>query len=256
MDFKVAGDAEGVTAFQCVLLHLTFATADLFLRRMDIKCEGITATILREALEAARVGRIHILGRMSEASPPPRCAMAPHAPRIGRTQIDPSKAGLVIGPGGAGIRRICESTGASEIHITDKGEVTITAPSQAMLDAAMAVVQGTTAELVVGSIYRGVKVTSLTDFGAFVEVMPGKTGLLHISELAITRVTRVSDEVKPGDAVDVQLLECVQRRTLPAIHCGSLPIPAPDPFFRLNSRGQMRLSRRAVLEADLAALSA
>ena len=211
MDFKVAGDAEGVTAFQCVP-HLPppSATSDpLRLRRMDIKCEGITAAILREALEAARVGRIHILHRMAAASPPPRAALAPNAPRIGRVRIDPSKAGMVIGPGGKGIRNICESTGATDVQISDQGAVTVTAPTQAALEAALALVQGTTAELVVGSVYRRVRVTSLTDFGAFVEVMPGKTGLLHISELALTRVTRVSDEVKPGDVVDVQLLECV-----------------------------------------------
>ena len=208
MDFKVAGSKEGITAFQ-----------------MDIKVEGITLEILKQALAAARVGRLHILERMAAASPPPRSMMSPDAPRVGRTRIDPGKAGMVIGPGGKNIRSICESTGATNIQIDDVGNVNITAPSQSALDAALAVVRGMCIELEVGAIYRGSTVTGLTDFGAFVEIAPGKNGLLHISELALTRVDAVSDVLKTGDLVDVKLLE-------------------------INARGQMRLSRRAVLELD------
>lgn len=208
MDFKVAGDRDGITAFQ-----------------MDIKVEGITLDILRDALAAAKLGRIHILERMAAASPPPRSVMSALAPRVGRTRIDPAKAGMVIGAGGKNIRSICDATGATDIQIDDQGVVTITATSQAALEAALEIVRGTTVELEVGTIYRAVKVSSVTDFGAFVEVMPGKIGLLHISEMALTRVDAVSAVLKVGDEVDVKLLE-------------------------LTARGQMRLSRRAVLEAD------
>ena len=203
-----AGSKEGITAFQ-----------------MDIKCEGITLELLKQALAAAHVGRLHILERMAAASPPPRGSLSTQAPRVGRMRIDPSKSGMVIGAGGKNIRSICDSTGATDIQIDESGAVTITAPSQAALDAALAIVRGTCVELEVGTIYRGVSVVSLTDFGAFVELAPGKTGLLHVSELALSRVEVVSDVVKPGDLVDVKLLE-------------------------INARGQLRLSRRAVLEAD------
>lgn len=208
MDFKVAGSKEGITAFQ-----------------MDIKVEGITIQILKQALAAARVGRLHILERMAAASPPPRSMMSPDAPRVGRLRIDPGKAGMVIGPGGKNIRSICDTTGATNIQIDDVGNVNITAPSQTALDAALAIVRGMCIELEVGAIYRGSSVTGLTDFGAFVEIAPGKNGLLHISEMALTRVDAVTDILKTGDLVDVKLLE-------------------------INQRGQMKLSRRAVLELD------
>jgi polyribonucleotide nucleotidyltransferase len=208
MDFKVAGSRDGITAFQ-----------------MDIKVEGITLEILTQALAAAKVGRTHILERMAAASPAPRGDLSPLAPRVGRMRIDPAKSGMVIGAGGKNIRSICESTGATDIQIDESGAVTIAAPSQAALDAALAIVRGTCVELEVGTIYRGVSVVSLTDFGAFIELAPGKTGLLHVSELALTRVDVVSSVIKPGDLVDVKLLE-------------------------INARGQLRLSRRAVLEAD------
>ena len=208
MDFKVAGSKEGITAFQ-----------------MDIKVEGITIQILKQALTAARVGRLHILERMAAASPPPRATMSPEAPRVGRLRIDPSKAGTVIGPGGKNIRSICDSTGATNIQIDDAGNVSITAPSQTALDAALAIVRGMCIELEVGAVSRGSSVTGVTEFGAFVEIAPGKNGLLHISEMALTRVDAVSDVMKTGDLVDVKLLE-------------------------INGRGQMRLSRRAVLELD------
>ena len=208
MDFKVAGSKDGITAFQ-----------------MDIKVEGITLQILKQALAAARVGRLHILERMAAASPPPRTVMSPEAPRVGRLRIDPGKAGMVIGPGGKNIRSICETTGATNIQIDDAGTVSITAPTQTALDAALAVVRGMCVELEVGAIYRGSSVTGVTEFGAFVEIAPGKNGLLHISEMALTRVDAVTDVLKTGDVVDVKLLE-------------------------INGRGQMRLSRRAVLELD------
>jgi len=208
MDFKVAGSADGITAFQ-----------------LDIKVEGITLAVLEEALAAAKVGRRHILQRMAAASPAPRGSLAPQAPRVGRVTIDPSKAGMVIGSGGKNIKSICETTGATDIQIDESGAVTIAAPSQAALDAALAIVSGMCTELEVGAIYREVPVVSLTDFGAFIEVAPGKTGLLHVSEMALRRVEVVADELKPGDKVDVKILE-------------------------INGRGQLRLSRKAVMELD------
>lgn len=211
MDFKVAGDADGITAFQ-----------------MDIKVEGITLEILAQALEAARRGRLHILDRMAHADPPPRKELAAHAPRVGRLRIDPSKSGMVIGSGGKTIRSICDNTGCTDIQIDEYGNVTITAPSQDALSAALAIVRGMTTELEVGVIYRGCKVTGITDFGAFTEVLPGKTGLVHISELDTKRVTAVADVVKVGDVLDVKLLE-------------------------IKNGGQLRLSRRAVLEMQQAA---
>lgn len=192
--------------------------------QLDMKVEGITVPILREAIAAAKVARIHILGRMARCTPPPRGALLPTAPRVGRTRIDPSKAGGVIGAGGKNIRAVCEQTGATDIQIDAEGVVTITAPNQSALDAAMACVVGSVTELVAGTVFRGARVTSVLEFGALVEILPGKVGLCHVSELALQRVENVASVVKEGDLVDVKLLE-------------------------INAKGQLRLSRRAVLEA-------
>lgn len=189
MDFKVAGCEQGVTAFQ-----------------MDIKVEGITQAILRDALAAARVGRAHILGRMGACAPPPRGALSAATPRVGRLTIDPAKAGALIGAGGKNVRAICDATGATDIQITD-GTVSITAPSQAALDAALAAVRGAVTDVVVGTVFRGARVTALLEFGALVEMLPGKVGLCHISELSVQRVETVAAVVKEGDLVDVKLIE-------------------------------------------------
>ncbi|MGQ9531718.1 MAG: polyribonucleotide nucleotidyltransferase [Desulfotomaculales bacterium] len=192
MDFKVAGTAEGITALQ-----------------MDIKIPGVTTDILRQALEQAREARLYILGKMLEVLPAPRKELSPLAPRIIQMVIDPDKIREVIGPGGKVIRRICEETG-TEIDIEDDGRIFIAAPTQEAGERARSIIESLTREIAVGQVYRG-RVTRITDFGAFVEIvpgvlgLPGKEGLVHISQLAPTRVRRVEDVVKEGDEVLVKV---------------------------------------------------
>ncbi|MGE3954251.1 MAG: polyribonucleotide nucleotidyltransferase [Parachlamydiales bacterium] len=202
MDFKVTGDAEGITAFQ-----------------MDIKVEGITPQIMRAALEQAKAGRRHILSKMLEACPAPRAEMVAHAPRIETIQIKPSKIGAVIGPGGSMIRSITEQTGV-EVDIDDSGLISLAGPSAEKMEAALAMIASVTAEIEVGKVYRG-KVKAVKDFGAFVEVLPGKEGLCHISELAETRIDDIYAHIKEGETLDVKVLD-------------------------INERGQIKLSRKAV----------
>ncbi len=193
MDFKVAGTRRGITALQ-----------------MDIKIAGVTREILAQALAQARQAREYILDRIQEVIPAPRPELSPNAPRVIRTTIDPDKIRDVIGPGGKIIRRITEETG-SDIEIEDDGRVFITAPSMEAAQRALEIIQNLTAEVTVGKVYLG-RVTRVTDFGAFVEVipgvlgLPGKEGLVHISQLAPTRVRSVQDVVKEGDQVLVKAI--------------------------------------------------
>jgi polyribonucleotide nucleotidyltransferase len=188
MDFKVAGTQDGITALQ-----------------MDIKIDGITSEIMRKALEQAKEGRLHILGKMAEALPAPRQEMSDYAPRIITFSIDPSKIRDVIGKGGATIRAITEETGAS-IDITDDGVVKVASVDREAGDAARQRIEAITAEVEVGKIYEG-KVARLMDFGAFVTVLPGKDGLVHISQISEEHVERVSDKLSEGDIVRVKVLE-------------------------------------------------
>ncbi len=188
MDFKVTGTRKGVTALQ-----------------MDIKIKGLTPKIMAEALEQARKGRLHILGKMEETMTAPRAQMSTFAPRMFIVQINPSKIGELIGPGGKNIRRIQEGTGA-KIDIEDDGRVFISSTVEGAAEAAKAEVEGMSAEIEVGKVYTG-KVTRLMNFGAFVEVLPGKEGLVHISQLAIDHVKRVEDVVKEGDVITVKCTE-------------------------------------------------
>jgi len=188
MDFKVAGTHDGITALQ-----------------MDIKIDGITAEIMHKALEQAKEGRLHILGKMAEALPAPRQEMSDYAPRIITFSIDPSKIRDVIGKGGATIRAITEETGAS-IDITDDGVVKVASVDREAGDAARQRIEAITAEVEVGKIYEG-KVARLMDFGAFVTVLPGKDGLVHISQISDEHVERVSDKLAEGDIVRVKVLE-------------------------------------------------
>ena len=188
MDFKVAGTEDGITALQ-----------------MDIKIDGITAEIMQKALEQAKAGRLHILGKMAEALPAPRQEMSDYAPRIISFSIDPSKIRDVIGKGGATIRAITEETGAS-IDITDDGIVKVASVDREAGDAARQRIEAITAEVEVGKIYEG-KVARLMDFGAFVTVLPGKDGLVHISQISDEHVERVSDKLAEGDIVRVKVLE-------------------------------------------------
>jgi len=188
MDFKVAGTHDGITALQ-----------------MDIKIDGITAEIMRKALEQAKAGRLHILGKMGEALPEPRKEMSDYAPRIISFSIDPSKIRDVIGKGGATIRAITEETGAS-IDITDDGLVKVASVDREAGDEARRRIEAITAEVEVGKIYEG-KVARLMDFGAFVTVLPGKDGLVHISQISDEHVEKVSDKLAEGDIVRVKVLE-------------------------------------------------
>lgn len=188
MDFKVAGTTEGITALQ-----------------MDIKITGITREIMDIALTQAKEARIHILNEMAKVVSVPNKEVSEYAPRYSTLKIDPDKIRDVIGKGGAVIRQITEDTGA-EIDIQQDGTVTISAVDKSAADAAQAMVEQITAEPEIGKIYSGV-VARVVDFGAFVTFMPGRDGLVHISQIADERVENVSDRLKEGDTVQVKLLE-------------------------------------------------
>ena len=188
MDFKVAGSLEGITALQ-----------------MDIKIDGITAEIMKAALAQAKVGRLHILGEMNKALAVSREEMSDFAPRIITFKIDPSKIREVIGKGGATIRSITEQTGAS-IDLTDDGVVKVASVDKAAGEEARRLIEEITAEVEVGKIYEG-KVVRLMDFGAFVTILPGKDGLVHISQISDERVDKVSERLNEGDVVKVKVLE-------------------------------------------------
>jgi len=212
MDFKVAGTAEGVTAIQ-----------------MDIKVKGITPAIMREALAQARDGRMFILGEMQQAISAPREELSPFAPRVIRLKINPEKIGAVIGPGGKMIRSIQEDTG-TRIDIQDDGTVSVSSTEASGAEAAIQRIMGLTQELRIerGDMYNG-KVVSIMPYGAFVEILPGKDGLVHISELSedpSIRVARVEDVVNIGDEITVMVTEV-----------------APN--------GKVSLSRRAALTGEL-----
>ena len=209
MDFKVAGSDKGITALQ-----------------MDIKINGITKEIMEVALEQAKEGRIHILGKMNEVLSSHNQEMSEFAPRITTIKIHPDKIRDVIGKGGATIRAITEETGAT-IDIDDDGTVKIAATDKAAGDEAMKRVEQITAEIEVGKIYEG-KVAKLMDFGAFVNILPGKDGLVHISQICEERVESVSDKLSEGEVVQVKVLE-------------------------VDRQGRVRLSMKAVNEAAEAA---
>jgi polyribonucleotide nucleotidyltransferase len=204
MDFKVAGTTEGVTSIQ-----------------MDIKITGLTLAIMRTALMQAREGRLHILGEMAKALAQPRATLSRYAPRIITLHVRPDKIGDIIGPKGKIIRGIQEQTGA-EINVEDDGVVTISAVDGRAGERARDMIAAIVQEPEIGKVYEGV-VKSTTAFGAFVEILPGTEGLLHISELQHGRTERTEDVVKKGDVVKVKLLE-------------------------VDSRGKMRLSRKALLD--------
>lgn len=203
MDFKVTGDKDGVTAFQ-----------------MDIKVEGITKEIMKAALAQAKLGRIHILNKMLDACPTYKESMSIYAPRIETMQIKPSKIGIVVGPGGKQIKSIIERTGV-QIDITDDGLVSISSPNLEGIEQAKEIIWGLTTEAEIGKIYNG-RVVSIVAFGAFVEILPGKEGLCHISEFDHSRINNLEDHLKVGDPITVKVLD-------------------------INERGQLKLSRKATL---------
>jgi polyribonucleotide nucleotidyltransferase len=203
MDLKVAGTDQGITAIQ-----------------MDLKVCGITLDIFGQALQQAREGRMHILGKIREALPEPRKELAPHAPRISTFQIDKDKIRNVIGPGGKIIRGIIEQTGV-KIDIEDDGSVSVASSNQEAADKAISIIQKLVEEVEEGKIYLGV-IKSIVDFGAFVEILPGTEGLLHISQIAEHRVNKVTDELSEGEEVLVKVIG-------------------------IDDRGKIKLSRKAAL---------
>jgi len=187
MDCKIAGTERGITGFQ-----------------LDLKLRGLPHNIMAEALERTRVARLHILKEMAKTIAEPRKELSKYAPRIETLKINPEKIGLVIGPGGKNIKRIVEESGC-EINIEDDGTVNIYSVSEEGMKIAREAITGMTAEAEIGKIYRG-KVVTIKEFGAFVEFLPGKDGLVHISELANFRVKQTEDIVKMGDEIWVKCL--------------------------------------------------
>lgn len=209
MDFKVAGTAEGVTALQ-----------------MDIKITGVTKDIMQRALEQAREGRLHILGKMADALVQPRTEMSPYAPRITTIYVKTDKIRDVIGSGGKNIRGITEATGVT-IDIEDTGKINIASHDMAACELAIKMIRDLTAEAEEGKLYMGT-VKKVMDFGAFVEIFPGTDGLVHISELDTERVKNVSDVLREGDKV---LVKCIG----------------------IDKQGKIKLSRKEALGASLPA---
>jgi polyribonucleotide nucleotidyltransferase len=206
MDFKVAGTSEGVSALQ-----------------MDIKIDGITEEIMKTALEQAKRGRLHILGEMAKVLDTPRQEMSEFAPRLMTIKIHPDKIREVIGKGGTTIRSITEETGAT-IDISDDGTVVIASVNREAADAAKKRIEQIVSDVEPGRIYEG-KVAKLMDFGAFVTIMPGKDGLVHVSQISNERVEKVSDKLKEGQIVKVKVLE-------------------------VDKQGRIRLSMKAVTEEE------
>ena len=188
MDFKVAGTRDGITAFQ-----------------MDIKIRGISLAIMQQALEQAKAGRFHILGKMDEVISKPRADLSTYAPRLTTLKIPVDLIGALIGPGGKNIRQIVKDSGA-EVNIEDDGSVVVAATSKESADKAIAAINKIAEVPEVGKVYTAT-VKKVTDFGAFVEFLPGKEGLVHVSQLDTKRVNKPSDVVKVGDVFDVKITE-------------------------------------------------
>ena len=204
MDCKIAGTDTGITGFQ-----------------LDLKLRGLPHKIMEEALEQARIARLHVLQEMGKVLTAPRAELSKYAPRIQTMKINPDKIGALIGPGGKNIKKIVEESGC-EINIEDDGTVHIYSVSEEGMQIARAAVQAATGDVEVDKIYRG-RVVSIKEFGAFVEVFPGKEGLVHVSELANFRVKNVEQIVKMGDEIWVK---CIG----------------------IDEKGRVKLSRRAAME--------
>ena len=195
MDFKVTGTAKGITALQ-----------------MDMKVHGLPVAVLRQAIEQSKAGRAHILQHMLSVLATPRDQLSPYAPRIEKLKIDPDKIGAVIGKGGEVINKITSDTGA-EVDIKEDGLITIASPNGESIEKALAWIKSLVEEPEVGKIYEG-KVVSIKDFGAFVNILPGIDGMLHISQLSDKRVGKVTDVLKEGQTVRVKLTEIDNRGRL------------------------------------------
>jgi len=206
MDFKVTGSDKGITAFQ-----------------MDVKISGVNREILKKALDQARSGRLHILGKMKGAIAEPRAQLSPYAPRVVTIQINPDKIREVIGPGGKVIRAIVAETGA-KIDIDDSGRVVVMSPDAEACDKAIQKIRSIAAEPEIGQLYMS-RIVRVTDFGAFAEILPNTEGLIHISQLENRRVRKVTDVVNEGDEVLVKVID-------------------------IDKDGRIRLSRKAALPPE------
>ena len=204
MDFKVCGTPKGITGFQ-----------------LDLKLPGVAIDVLARAMEQNKRARAKILDVITSCIAAPRAELSPNAPQMATMKINPEKIGALIGTGGKNIKEITDSTG-SQVNIEDDGTVTIMAKNKAVLDEVIRKVESYTAEAEIGKIYRGL-VKKVCDFGAFVEILPGQDGLLHISEMANYRVREVADICKEGDFVTVKVID-------------------------IDRTGKIRLSRKAALE--------
>jgi polyribonucleotide nucleotidyltransferase len=208
MDFKVCGTRDGVTGFQ-----------------LDLKIQGLPFDIAKEAVKQVTEARMKILSSMEECLPSHRKELRDHAPRIEVVQIDPEKIGALIGPGGKNIRRITEVTGANlDIDEDNSGKIRVYASDSAAMDRALQEIDLVTGEIEAGKSYRGI-VRGVKEFGAFVECLPGKEGLCHISELADFRVNKTEDICKLGDEI---IVKCIG----------------------IDDKGRVKLSRRAALEEE------
>src|SRR4051812_33837068 len=203
MDCKIAGTEKGITGFQ-----------------LDLKLPGISHAMMAETVEKARVARLHVLAEMARILPEQRKELSKYAPRIETLKINPEKIGLLIGPGGKNIKKLVEESGC-EINIEDDGTVNIYSVAEEGMKIARDAIMGMTAEAEINKIYRG-RVVTIKDFGAFVEFLPGKDGLVHISELANFRVKQTEDIVKMGDEIWVKCLG-------------------------VDEKGRVRLSRKAAM---------
>jgi len=204
MDFKVAGTKDGITAFQ-----------------MDIKIAGVTSEIMRKALDQAKRGRMHILNIMNQTISTPRAEISIFAPKILTMKVEEEKIGAVIGTGGKTIKGIAEQTGA-EINIENDGTVTIYGKNAASAQRAMDLVKSIVEEPEIGRIYTGT-VKRIMDFGAFIEILPGKEGLCHISKLARSRVNNVNDVLSVNQVIPVKLMEIDRMGRLNLSYVDALP---------------------------------
>jgi polyribonucleotide nucleotidyltransferase len=217
MDFKVCGTAKGITAIQ-----------------MDIKIAGLSRAIMTQALDQAREGRIHILGKMAETLSEARSDLSKYAPRITTLKVKPDQIRLIIGPGGKTIKGIVDQTGVA-IDVEDDGTVNIASADSVAVKKAIDIIKGITAEPEVGTIYKG-NVQRITDFGAFIEIFPGTDGLLHVSEMAHTRVERVTDVMKEGDEVEVKVLEVSRDGKIRLTRRELLPLPEGEAGEQAKAR--------------------
>jgi len=225
MDFKVAGTKDGITGIQ-----------------MDIKIEGVDAAIMKQALEQAHKGRLHILGEMAKAISAPRTDLNKNAPRITTIKVPVDQIGAVIGPGGKIIKDIIARTGA-KVNIEDDGTCSIASNDAEAAERAVQMVMDIIAVVEVGKVYKG-PVKKITDFGAFIGVLPSQDGLLHISEISYERVNNVSDVLKEGDIIEVKVLDVdsmgkirLSRKALLPVPEGYVPPPPREPRPMGGDRG-------------------